>query len=500
MKIPNKILGSAAFLTILAAFLTYAAVNLIEAPSETASQQKSDTDPSVIAIKDDIHNFDKDAFINSVEENLKLEVYATVPINGQNLHTVFTTKGTFTIDTEVTIALKGKVIDLRTGENILASNLASVESEITSKLEKRNAIADFTSRGNAQLVDKSKSIRSTHPDKAHNSQAETQPTPQKNIELPMPPLSQQNTEPGSNNTSKLNASTPTANGTHDVMKQKVVELSDDAFSALKKQVKPINMAEVMANQKARQYPGTQELIKRQSEAKLRQQQTALAEGKINEMTKVPSEQSNSDSVMTMLKNLPQELRKKHGPKFAPKLLPNIADEQFIVYEPSDGVEYRGTLTVATDFTCPFCKKLHYLIPTLNDEGVRVRYMPYPRKRIINYQFSPNFTVDEYIARTKTEPMNQIGQLVTAAYCSLDNSQAFDQLFAKKSLDSWPAEISSQCEAVVREYKILGDLMFSGATPYMVWGDKDTPEENRGFIRGLDRHEKSINQLLHRLES
>ncbi len=41
-------------------------------------------------------------------------------------------------------------------------------------------------------------------------------------------------------------------------------------------------------------------------------------------------------------------------------------------------ERKAVLNVFTDTSCPYCKKLHKEVPQLQDAGIEVRYLPYPR--------------------------------------------------------------------------------------------------------------------------
>ena len=53
----------------------------------------------------------------------------------------------------------------------------------------------------------------------------------------------------------------------------------------------------------------------------------------------------------------------------------VGDQNMIVIGPKDA---KRTLTVFTDVDCPYCAKLHQEVPELNRNGVRVRYLLYPR--------------------------------------------------------------------------------------------------------------------------
>ena len=54
---------------------------------------------------------------------------------------------------------------------------------------------------------------------------------------------------------------------------------------------------------------------------------------------------------------------------------DIDEAEMIVFSP-DNVE--RTITVYTDVDCPYCRKLHQDVPTLVENGVKVRYLWYPR--------------------------------------------------------------------------------------------------------------------------
>jgi len=54
----------------------------------------------------------------------------------------------------------------------------------------------------------------------------------------------------------------------------------------------------------------------------------------------------------------------------------FADEDLIIFAASG--ETKGTLTVFTDTSCPYCQKLHSEIDKLQQAGITVRYLPYAR--------------------------------------------------------------------------------------------------------------------------
>ena len=53
----------------------------------------------------------------------------------------------------------------------------------------------------------------------------------------------------------------------------------------------------------------------------------------------------------------------------------IDEENMVIFAPDD---YKHTVTVFTDIDCGYCRKLHSQIDQYGEEGIRVRYLFYPR--------------------------------------------------------------------------------------------------------------------------
>ncbi|MEW5838382.1 MAG: DsbC family protein [Pseudomonadota bacterium] len=59
-----------------------------------------------------------------------------------------------------------------------------------------------------------------------------------------------------------------------------------------------------------------------------------------------------------------------------ELLKQVKDEDTIIYAPMGTPKH--TITIFTDPSCPYCRKLHAEVPELVKNGVKVRYVLYPR--------------------------------------------------------------------------------------------------------------------------
>jgi len=56
----------------------------------------------------------------------------------------------------------------------------------------------------------------------------------------------------------------------------------------------------------------------------------------------------------------------------------MQESEMIVFAPE---ETKRTITVYTDVDCPYCRKLHEEVPTLVENGVKVRYLWFPRSGV-----------------------------------------------------------------------------------------------------------------------
>ena len=72
------------------------------------------------------------------------------------------------------------------------------------------------------------------------------------------------------------------------------------------------------------------------------------------------------------RNLTAEAQKK----ISRRLLDQFGDANKVIFR-AKGKE-RAAIDVFTDTSCPYCRKLHAEVPKLQENGITVRYLPYPR--------------------------------------------------------------------------------------------------------------------------
>ncbi|MRI34542.1 protein-disulfide isomerase [Endozoicomonas sp. OPT23] len=123
------------------------------------------------------------------------------------------------------------------------------------------------------------------------------------------------------------------------------------------------------------------------------------------------------------------------------------DPKELINFPAKG-KTKGVVYAFTDVDCGYCRKLHQEVPAMNDLGIEVRYLAFPR----GGQQSPAYAK------------------MVEAWCSSDRRQSISELkngqqtVSKKASDEEKAK--SQCAALVEKQYQLGLKLGVSGTPAM----------------------------------
>ena len=117
----------------------------------------------------------------------------------------------------------------------------------------------------------------------------------------------------------------------------------------------------------------------------------------------------------------------------------LSEEQMVVFGPDDA---KHTVTVFTDIDCGFCRKLHSEMDTYNQNGIRIRYLFYPRAGIGSESYDKAVSV----------------------WCADDRHTAMDQAKAGESIPK------KACANPVAEHHALGQAMRIQGTPALLLDD------------------------------
>jgi len=126
-------------------------------------------------------------------------------------------------------------------------------------------------------------------------------------------------------------------------------------------------------------------------------------------------------------------------------LSNIAESSMIIYPAKGGKDKaKHTITVFTDIDCPYCAKLHKEIPALNEAGVNVRYLAYPRSGM----GSPSYFK------------------AVSVWCAKDSLKSMDD-----AMVGLPPE-NKQCQNPVRDHMMQAQVFEVNGTPNIILDNGD----------------------------
>lgn len=116
-----------------------------------------------------------------------------------------------------------------------------------------------------------------------------------------------------------------------------------------------------------------------------------------------------------------------------RLLDSVGEENMIVIGPEKA---RRTLTVFTDVDCSYCAKFHLDVPALNKQGVKVRYLFFPRSGLNSESY----------------------RRAVAVWCAKDRAKAIGIAKAGGKLDM------KTCSNPVENHYRLGERLDINGTP------------------------------------
>ena len=100
---------------------------------------------------------------------------------------------------------------------------------------------------------------------------------------------------------------------------------------------------------------------------------------------------------------------------------------------------KQVLTVFTDIDCPYCAKLHREVPTLNEKGITIKYLMFPRAGLQSQSYAK----------------------AVSMWCADDQQQALTDAKARKPIPS------KTCDNPVADQYRLGQSMGVTGTPALV---------------------------------
>ncbi len=117
----------------------------------------------------------------------------------------------------------------------------------------------------------------------------------------------------------------------------------------------------------------------------------------------------------------------------------VGEDHMVIFGPKDA---KHTVTVFTDIDCGYCRRLHADMAQYNDEGIRIRYLLYPRSGLGSDSYDKAVSV----------------------WCADDRNKAMDAAKAGQSLEK------RSCDNPVAEHHALGQELRVQGTPSLILQD------------------------------
>ncbi|CAK0761387.1 thiol:disulfide interchange protein DsbC [Gammaproteobacteria bacterium] len=126
----------------------------------------------------------------------------------------------------------------------------------------------------------------------------------------------------------------------------------------------------------------------------------------------------------------------------------LSEDEMFIFAPEK--EAKHTITVFTDIDCGYCRKLHRDIKSYNDNGIKVRYLLFPRagKDSVSYEKA------------------------VSAWCAKDRNAALTRAKNGEELER------KDCPNPVKRHMALGELLGVTGTPTII---TDTGEILPGYV-------------------
>lgn len=205
----------------------------------------------------------------------------------------------------------------------------------------------------------------------------------------------------------------------------------------------------------------------------------LVDGTVMHMTPDIQHFLYRDELYGLTEAGPENLTQSRLNPIRAQKLAAVADKDTVLF-PAKG-EQKALVNVFTDIDCGYCQKLHREIPRLNELGVAVRYLAYPRAGIKNPQtglLTPSYQKINYVwceddrkeamttMKSSQRELSVLGQRLRQS----PSSESEKQFRALQTQMASMMEKSGNCDApIAAQYSLGGELGVTG-TPAIITED------------------------------
>jgi len=177
-------------------------------------------------------------------------------------------------------------------------------------------------------------------------------------------------------------------------------------------------------------------------------EAVLLDGSVVHMTPDLSHMVYRGELYQLSAGQPINITKNRNNDKRQKLMAALDEKELVVFKAKG--EEKSVINVFTDIDCGYCRKLHDEVPRLNELGISVRYLAYPRAGVTD---------------RRTGQLTGSFKKIKSVWCDDDRMEAMTSAKRNRSIAD-----NLGCDAPISEHLSLGHEVGVTGTPAIVLQD------------------------------
>ncbi len=177
-------------------------------------------------------------------------------------------------------------------------------------------------------------------------------------------------------------------------------------------------------------------------------EAVLADGSLVHLTPDLSHMIYRGELYELLPMNPNNITKNRNNLKREGLMADLKNTDLVVFKAKG--EEKTVINVFTDIDCGYCRKLHEEVPRLNDLGITVRYLAYPRAGVTD---------------RRTGQLTGSFKKIKSVWCDDDREEAMTAAKKNRTIKD-----NLECDAPIAEHMALGSQVGVSGTPAIVLQD------------------------------
>jgi thiol:disulfide interchange protein DsbC len=177
-------------------------------------------------------------------------------------------------------------------------------------------------------------------------------------------------------------------------------------------------------------------------------EAVLADGSLVHLTPDLTHMVYRGELYELLPLKPNNITKSRNNMKREALMAKLDDKDLVIFKAKG--EEKAVINVFTDIDCGYCRKLHGEVGRLNDLGITVRYLAYPRSGVTDRrtgQLTPSF------------------KKIKSVWCDDNRAEAMTAAKMNRTIED-----NLECDAPIAEHIALGYEVGVSGTPAIVLED------------------------------